>query len=387
MEDEIKPESEDEVDMKVTENREEPSEKDNATQLVDNQGTADRASRQKGLEEGDEDISCFQVKKKRGRVSSCKVPSSTKAECPVLCSDKVIYSAVLMQDILKENHCSKDWVEEFEGMEIEKADVVAEEKPNKLGKAKNVVIGGVGRTNDTDVSSIEELKNRKRTESNLHVGSTVEPENVEGVALENVNCAKGRVKSIECSVQGCGKMSYSRRPMEDHMRRTHGVEKLSCPRPGCEVKFVSWFGHQRHIKNAHHRDEISQLKIKDNQRTQESPVNQLVKQANKRAGIKCKVEGCQIRFSPYNERKEDHMRKEHGQSKLICQMCEASYFSRDGFNRHMKKAHKGKTDDTEHKIGAKRDNATSSARKVGDMSPIAVKVQEPEVEVLDMEIF
>ena len=130
------------------------------------------------------------------------------------------------------------------------------------------------------------------------------------------------------------------------------------------------------------------------EKTQESVVHHLKKtgslQQLKKGAVKCEVEGCLMMFSPYTQRKkEDHMRKEHGQSKLICQMCEASYFSRDGLNRHIKTVHKGENDSTKCELGDKRenDNATSTVGNVGDISPIIVKVKEPEVEVLDMEIF
>jgi len=125
---------------------------------------------------------------------------------------------------------------------------------------------------------------------------------------------------------------------------------------------------------------------KEDLKTQESIVNQLVQQVKKRADIGCDVEGCLARFSPYNQRKEDHMRKKHGQSKLVCQMCEASYFSQDGLSRHMKREHKRETAATKREVEYQmdKDNVTST---VEDKSPIAVKVQEPEVEVLDMEIF
>ena len=38
------------------------------------------------------------------------------------------------------------------------------------------------------------------------------------------------------------------------MRRTHSAEKLSCPAPGCEVKFVSGWGHKRHIMVGLHKE-------------------------------------------------------------------------------------------------------------------------------------
>ena len=83
------------------------------------------------------------------------------------------------------------------------------------------------------------------------------------------------------------------------------------------------------------------------------------------------------------------MRKEHGQSKLICEMCEASYFSQDGLSRHMKNVHMEEKDATKRDIGDERDKDQSNANvgNIGDKLPIAVKVKEPEVEMLDMEIF
>ena len=256
---------------------------------------------------------------------------------------------------------------------------------------------------------------KERVESSLHVGSTVEAEQAVGVALGDVKCTKGRgiknshqkgeneinklrnkkenletevaqggagggkpgfmVKAVECDVKGCGKMFCSRRAMEDHMRRTHGAEKLSCPEPGCEVKFVSCWGLQCHIKNAHHKEN---KKTGDSQQLRKKPVKE------------CPVEGCLARFSPYNQRKEDHMRMEHGQSKLMCQMCEASYFSQDGLNRHMKKVHKEEKEEmaaTKGDLGGERDNVTANVGNVGDKSSIAVKVNETEVEELHMEIF
>ena len=84
------------------------------------------------------------------------------------------------------------------------------------------------------------------------------------------------------------------------------------------------------------------------------------------------------------------MRMEHGQSKLVCQMCEASYFSQDGLNRHMKKVHKEEKEEmaaTKGDLGGERDNVTANVGNVGDKSSIAVKVNETEVEELHMEIF
>jgi len=201
-------------------------------------------------------------------------------------------------------------------------------------------------------------------------------------ALENVVCtdegksgsiAGARVKAVECDFKECEKMFYSQRDMGDHMRKRHGAEKLSCPRLSCEAEFGSLWGLKRHIKAGHEKKNL------------ELAANQPVQQVKKRADIGCKVEGCLKKFLPYNinQRKEDHMRKEHGQSKLICQLCEASYFSREGLNQHMKKAHKGENDATERKLGDKKE--ASNVGNVSGMSPIAV--QEPEVEVLDMEIF
>ena len=45
------------------------------------------------------------------------------------------------------------------------------------------------------------------------------------------------------------------------------------------------------------------------------------------------------------------MRMEHGQSKLICEKCEASYFSLDGFKRHMRKEHKEENNATKRHLG------------------------------------
>jgi len=409
VEDEIRPKREEEVEMKanqkVAENKEELSANDNATQLVDNSGKADKASRESGLEGGgavEEDTSCGQVKIKQDRVTSCKVSTCAKVECPVLRSDKVIYTVAPMQD--------KDGGEEFDAMEVEKADVDAE-KPKKLANGLNEAMEDVEGKDDTDASGIESLenslasgieslenslkvKNTERVENNLHAGSTVDAEKIVGDALEDVNCTKNRVKSIECAGKGCGKMFHSKRDMEDHMRGMHGAERLSCPTPGCEVNFVSYCGLQCHIKNYHLKDRTIVGKLKNkkkNLKTRKLTVNQLMKtgtlkQYKRKANKECLVEGCLKRF--YTEcLREDHMRMDHGQSQLICQMCEASYFSREGLNRHVKKVHMGKDDITKHKLGDQRDNATSNVGKVRDMFPIAVKVQEPEVEVLDMEIF
>jgi len=294
------------------------------------------------------------------RVSSSEVSTCAKA--------------TPMQDNLKDRE------EEFDAMEVEKADVVAEEEPGMLENGQSEVMEGVERKDDTVASDIENLenslkvKNRERAENNFHFSSIVEAEGVVGDALKDVNCPKGKVKSVECSVKRCGKMFHSRQDMEDHMRGSHSAEKLSCPKPGCEVDFVSRWGLQCHIKNYHNlkdRALVSKLKNKKNQpKTPELAVNQLrktgtLKQYKRKANKECSVEGCLKKF--YTEcLREDHMRIEHGRSKLICQKCEASYFTRDWLNRHMKKVHTGE----------------SEARK-----SIVVKVQEPEVEVLDMEIF
>ena len=191
------------------------------------------------------------------------------------------------------------------------------------------------------------------------------------------------VKTVECVVKGCGRMFYARLAMEDHMRRSHGAEKLSCPAPGCGVKFVSGWGRNRHVKLGHHKENGH---YKKNLKAQESVV---VQQVKKRVDLECDVEGCLARFSPYNQRKEDHMRMEHGQSKLVCEMCEASFFSQDGLSRHMKKVHKEVNDATKRDLGDERDKDQSNANvgNMGDKLPIAVKVKEPEVEMLDMEIF
>ena len=81
------------------------------------------------------------------------------------------------------------------------------------------------------------------------------------------------------------------------------------------------------------------------------------------------------------------MRKEHGQSKLVSEMCEASYFSQDGLSRHMKKAHEEVNAATKGELGGERDNVTANVGNVGDKSSIAVEVNETEVEELHMEIF
>merc|ERR1711971_1182728 len=117
-------------------------------------------------------------------------------------------------------------------------------------------------------------------------------------------------------------------------------------------------GRNRHIKSGRHKENGH---YKTNLKAQESVVVQLVQQVKKRVDIECDVEGCMARFSPYNQRKEDHMRMEHGQSKLICQMCEASFFSQDGLSRHMKKMHKeakDKNDAIKRDLGDERDNMT-----------------------------
>ena len=188
------------------------------------------------------------------------------------------------------------------------------------------------------------------------------------------------VKTVECVVKGCGRMFYERLAMEDHMRRSHGAEKLSCPAPGCEVKFVSGWGRNRHIKMGRHKENGH---YKTNVKAQ-------VQQVKKRVDIECDIEGCLARFSPYNQRKEDHMRMEHGQSKLVCEMWEASFCSQDGLSRHMKKVHKEEkegNDATRGDLGDERDKVTANVGNVGDMSSTAVKVKETEVEELHMEIF
>jgi len=401
VEDEIRPESGEEVEMKVkqkvAESREEPSAKDKATQIVDNQGEAVGAACGSGLEVGggadEEDIGCCQVKTNQDRVSSSEVSTCAKVESPVLCCDKVIYSVPPMQDNLK------NWGEEFDVMEVEKADVVAGEKPKKLENGSDEAVEGVEGKDGTDASGIEslenslEVKNTERVEDNLHFSSTAEAEDVDGDALKDFNCTKGKVKSVECSVKGCGKMFHSRYDLEDHMRGTHGAEKLSCPTPGCEVDFVSRWGLKCHIKNHHHKDRAVVSKLKNEKKSLEAQnlaVNRLRKTGSLKQHKKnkeCSVEGCLKRF--YTEHlKEDHMRMDHGKSKLNCQKCEASYFSRDGLNGHMKKVHTGEDDARKFEPREKRDNATPTATpnatptggNVGDMSPIPMKVQETEVD-------
>ena len=60
------------------------------------------------------------------------------------------------------------------------------------------------------------------------------------------------------------------------------------------------------------------------------------------------------------------MRMEHGQSKLICEMCETSYFSRDGLTRHMKKLHKGENDATKRDLGDEGDKDKPIKESVTD---------------------
>merc|ERR1719222_1583563 len=152
------------------------------------------------------------------------------------------------------------------------------------------------------------------------------------------------------------------------MKKTHGAEKSS-------------WGLECHIKNGQHKDKrgISKLTNKKKDlKTQKSAVKQLAQQMKKRADIKCDVEGCLARFSPKKKTLEDHMRMEHGQSKLVCQMCEASFFSQDGLSRHMKKVHKEEKDATSGDLGDERDKDKSNANvgNMGDKLPIAVKVKE-----------
>jgi len=338
-----------------------------------------------------------QVKSAQGRSKSCKVTTDARVPNHVSCAEKVLYSVALIQDHPKEKYHAKDREEEFEAMEVEVAGVAVGE--NKLSKGTSEVIGDVERKDSTDMSDIEELgtamevKNKEKVESNMNVGMAVEAEHAVGVALEDVKCSKGKVKKVGCAVAGCGKMFYSRRCMEDHMRKTHGAEKLSCPKLCCAAEFGSSRGLERHLKNGQHfknkRGTSKLIDKKEDLKTQESIVNQLVQQVKKRADIECDVEGCLARFSPKKKCKEDHMRMEHGQSKLVCQMCEASYFSQDGLSQHVKKKHKREIAASKHEVEYQRDkdNATSTVGNVEDKSPIAVKVQEPEVEVLDMEIF
>merc|ERR1719222_731993 len=140
------------------------------------------------------------------------------------------------------------------------------------------------------------------------------------------------------------------------MKKTHGAEKSS-------------WGLECHIKNGQHKDKrgISKLTNKKKDlKTQKSAVKQLAQQMKKRADIKCDVEGCLARFSPKKKTMEDHMRMEHGQSKLVCEMCEASYFSQDGLSRHMMKAHREVNNSTKHDLGDERVKDEPTAN-VGNM--------------------
>jgi len=251
--------------------------------------------------------------------------------------------------------------------EVDREELSVKDEATHLVDNQETTVGAA-RGSDLEAGEAVEVKNCKDMAEVVHLNHDAQEDVVctdEGKSGSN---AGARMKAVKCVFIGCEKMFYSHRDMEDHMRRRHGAEKLSCPRPSCEAEFGSWWGLKRHIKTGHEKQ---------------------VQQVKKRAVIECKVEGCLKKFLPYNlnQRREDHMRKEHGQSKLICQLCKASYFSKEGLHLHMKRVHKGENDATERELGDKKDNATSSVGKVGDMYPIAVKVQELEVEVLDMEIF
>ena len=110
-----------------------------------------------------------------------------------------------------------------------------------------------------------------------------------------------------------------------------------------------------------------------------------VKQVKRSSRLKCPVKGCKKRFSTGNPRRGDHMRKEHGAKKLLCQFCEASYFSRDGMNKHIRLSHKKLTVPPMLEIGNMGNYDKSDKTKV--VSQISQVTNDSEVEVLDMEIF
>ena len=307
----------------------------------------------------------------------------------------------------------------------------------------------------------------------LNMGNTFKEINCGEIREDGSKSVAKRRKSfywfngVQCAVEGCGKMLYSRGTMEDHMRKTHGAEKLSCPRPNCEAKYSSSWGLKLHLRGhdkgvekffcprtncgmffisswglkvhlrghdekvklfcprpdckailtsswglklhlCKHDKEDKVIRIVKTKKMKKQESLEIVEQQKeadalkqksiglkshkgkkaadkrspeselkfndrkKRADKKCEVEGCLRMFPPGCDYKRgDHMRMEHGQSKLFCQQCEASYFSKDGLNRHVKKVHKGGNGSIKEEIV-----------KVED-----VKVEETDFEVLDMEIF
>ena len=110
-----------------------------------------------------------------------------------------------------------------------------------------------------------------------------------------------------------------------------------------------------------------------------------VKQVKRSSRLKCPVKGCKKRFSAGNPRRGDHMRNEHGAKKLLCQFCEASYFSRDGMNKHIRMSHKKLSVPPMLEVGKTGNWAKSDKTKV--VSQISQVTNNSEVEVLDMEIF
>ena len=110
-----------------------------------------------------------------------------------------------------------------------------------------------------------------------------------------------------------------------------------------------------------------------------------VKQVKRSSRLKCPVKGCKKRFSAGNPRRGDHMRKEHGAKKLLCQFCEASFFSRDGMNKHIRLSHDKHIVPPMPEVENTGNWDSSDKTKV--VSQISQMTHDSEVEVLDMEIF
>ena len=322
-----------------------------------------------------------------------------------------IGSKVFKQDHLEERPGFKHLAGESGILEIEKTYIAGEENVNMQDKSYQVEVrGGVDGRGNAEVSADERAGNVEE------IGNTV----------MDVNCLEGRAGSkaaanvrpahwlagVQCAVRG------SRRDFKDHIR-AHGAEKLTCPRskltcprPNCKKEFVSLGGFKLHVRG-HDHDEKEKNKLKNIKneiiKTRAVVVNQLKKtgamklksmeaklksKEKRRVYTECEVEGCSKRYPPgcgYLRRREDHMRMKHGHSKLQCGECDATYFSTDGLNCHVKKAHRSGKNATKGDSGRIRskdmDRMKAAVDKADEMSPIEVKVNEPEFEVLDMEIF
>ena len=219
-------------------------------------------------------------------------------------------------------------------------------------------------------------------------------------------------EKFPCSRPSCGEMFVSSWYQKQHMRKTHGAEKMHCPRPGCQATYVSSWALKLHLRQ--HDKDLKVTRKVENQiegiETQESVVNQVREagalklkpsqaklksnEAKKIAVTKCEVEGCLEIFSPgVGHRRADHMRTEHVQNELQCDECDASFFSRDYLDHHVKKVHFGGGSAAKCEVGNTRnrdigrENLSDTVEKVEENSSIIVEVKEPEFEVLDMEIF